>query len=180
MPVELKGVIELRKALRKYAPDLAKQLNEDLGAALKPIVKKSRSYLPSNDQMISNWVGTGGREEGRFPQYDERIAKRGVVYKTTPTKRNRRGFKNVITIYNKTAAGAIYETAGRKTPNSTFVKNLDAKAHGVLKGSQKERGRGLYRAWEEDQGKTQDAVMKAIAKATELFEARSAVKWVTS
>lgn len=101
MPVEVKGVIELRKALRAYAPDLAKQLNQDLGAALKPIVKKSRSYLPSNDQVISNWVGGLGRAEGKFPQYDARIARRGVVYKTTPTKRNRKGFKNVITIFNK-------------------------------------------------------------------------------
>lgn len=173
MPVELKGVIELRKALRKYAPDLAKQLNEDLGAALKPIVKKSRSYLPSNDQMISNWVGTNGREEGRFPQYDERIAKRGVVYKTTPTKRNRRGFKNVITIYNKTAAGAIYETAGRKTPTSRFVQNINGKSYGVMKGQDKMRGKVIYRAWEEDQGKARDAVIRAIEKANLLFQTRS-------
>ena len=89
---------------------------------------------------------------------------------------NRRGFRSIAAIFNKTAAGAIYETAGRKTPSSLFVQNLDAKAHGTLKGSQKQRGRALYRSWEEDQGKTQDAVMRAISKATELFEARSAVK----
>lgn len=173
MPVEVKGVIELRKALRKYAPDLAKQLNQDLGMALKPIVKKSRSYLPTNDQMISNWVGTGGREEGRFPQYDQAIAKRGVVYKTTPTKRNRRGFKNVITIFNKTAAGAIYETAGRKTPTSRFVQNINGKTYGVMKGQDKMRGKVIYRAWEEDQGKTTVAVIRAIEKASQLFQARS-------
>ena len=173
MPVEVKGVIELRKALRKYAPDLAKQLNQDLGAALKPIVKKSRSYLPTNDQMISNWVGTGGREQGLFPQYDQKIASRGVVYKTTPTKRNRRGFKNVITIFNKTAAGAIYETAGRKTPNSRFVQNINGKSYGVMKGQDKMRGKVIYRAWEEDQGKTTVAVIRAIEKASQLFQARS-------
>lgn len=173
MPVEVKGVIELRKALRKYAPDLAKQLNQDLGMALKPIVKKSRSYLPTNDQIISNWVGTGGREEGRFPQYDQAIAKRGVVYKTTPTKRNRRGFKNVITIFNKTAAGAIYETAGRKTPTSRFVQNINGKTYGVMKGENKMRGKVIYRAWEEDQGKARDAVIRAIEKASALFQSRS-------
>lgn len=173
MPVEVKGVIELRKALRKYAPDLAKELNQELGAALKPIVKKSRAYLPSNDQMISNWVGTRSRAEGYFPQYDQRIARRGVVYKTTPTKRNRKGFKNVITIFNKTAAGAIYETAGRKTPSSRFVQNINGKSYGVMRGQDKMRGKVIYRAWEEDQGKTQDAVIKAIEKASMAFQIRS-------
>jgi hypothetical protein len=176
MPVEVKGVIELRKALRAYAPDLAKQLNQDLGATLKPIVKKSRSYLPSNDQVISNWVGTQGRDQGRFPQYDASVARRGVVYKTTPTKRNRKGFKNVITIFNKSAAGAIYETAGRKTPSSLFVKNLSGKSYGVMKGQDKMRGKVIYRAWEEDQGKARDAVLRAIDKAIRAFEVRSKTK----
>jgi hypothetical protein len=176
MPVEVKGVIELRKALRAYAPDLAKQLNKDLGAALKPIVKKSRSYLPSNDQVISNWVGGQGRDQGRFPQYDASVARKGVVYKTSPTKRNRKGFKNLVTIFNKTAAGAIYETAGRKTPSSLFVKNLNGKSYGSLKGQDKMRGRVIYRAWEEDQGKAQDAVLRAIDKAIRAFEVRSKVR----
>ena len=175
MPVEVKGVIELRKALRQYSPDLAKGLTKEMGAALKPITKKSRSFLPNNNEMLSGWVKSG-KESRKFPEYDASVARKGITYKTSPSKMNRRGFRSIASIFNKTAAGAIYETAGRKTPNSTFVKNLDAKAHGVLKGSQKERGRVLYRAWEEDQGKTQDAVMRAIAKTTELFEARSTVK----
>ena len=175
MPVEVKGVIELRKALRQFSPDLAKGLTKEMGAALKPITKKSRSFLPNNNEMLSGWVKSG-KEVRKFPEYDASVARKGITYKTSPSKMNRRGFRSIASIFNKTAAGAIYETAGSKTPNSTFVKNLDAKDHGVLKGSQKERGRGLYRAWEEDQGKTQDAVIRAIAKTTELFEARSTVK----
>ena len=34
MPVEVKGAIELRKALRDYAPDLAKKLNLEMTTAL--------------------------------------------------------------------------------------------------------------------------------------------------
>lgn len=173
MPVEVKGVIELRKALRQFSPDLGKGLTAEMGAALKPIVRKSRSFLPSNDQTLSNWVGTAGRGQGRFPQYDASIARKGITYKTSPSKANRRGFRSLASIFNKTAAGAIYETAGRKTPNSIFVQNLNNKAYGALKGSGKERGKVIYRAWEEDQGKTQDAVLRAIEKAAQLFQARS-------
>lgn len=172
MPVEVKGVIELRKSLRKFAPDLAKGLNKEMGAALKPIVRKSRSYLPTNEQVLSNWVGSAGRSEGKFPQYDAPIAKRGVTYKTSPSKANRRGFKSISRIFNKTAAGAIWETAGRVTPNSVFVRNLQAKSPSQLRGQDKMRGRGIFRAWEEDQGKAQDGVIRAIERAKALFEAR--------
>lgn len=116
MPVEVKGVIGLRKALRAYAPDLAKELNREMGAALKPIVSKARSYLPSNSQVLSGWQGREGRNQGKFPQYDSSLARKGITYKTSPSRANRRGFKSLATIFNKTAAGAIYETAGRKNP----------------------------------------------------------------
>ena len=175
MPVEVKGVIELRKALRKYAPDLAKELTKEMGAALKPIVKKSRSYIPSNESMISNWVGTQGRDEGKFPQYDASIARKGITYKTSPTKRNNKGFKSVATIFNKSAAGAIYETAGRKT-NNVFARSIDNKIYAPMRGKNKMQGRVIYRAWEEDQGKAQDAVMRAIEKAKAAFEYRSKVR----
>lgn len=174
MPVSVKGALELRKALRSFAPDLGKELTSQMGAALKPIVREARSFLPSNDQILSNWVVTD--KPRRFPQYDAAVAKRGVTYKTTPSKPNRRGFRSIASIYNKTAAGAIYETAGRKTPTSVFVRNMQGKYAGKLEGSGKEQGRVIYRAWERDRGKTQDAVIKAIIRTGEKFEARSRVR----
>lgn len=112
----------------------------------------------------------------RVPQYDATIARKGVTYKTSPTKRNKRGFKSIVTIFNKTAAGAIYETAGRKSFGSVFVRNIDRKAWGSSKGKGDMRGRVIFRAWEEDQGKAQDGVFKALEKAKDAFEFRSKVK----
>ena len=176
MPVSVKGVVELRKALRQFTPDLGKGLTKEMGAALKPITRTARGYLPSNSEVLSNWQGTKTRAEGAFPQYDYTVARRGVTYKTSPSKPNRKGFRSLATIFNKSAAGAIYETAGRKNPNSTFVKNMDSKFSASLKGNDKMRGRVIYRAWEQDQGKTTAAVMKAIEKANATFQARSKVK----
>mgnify|MGYP003336118453 CR=1 FL=1 len=51
MPVSVKGVIELRKALRAYSPDLAKGLNKEMSAELKPIVRQARGFLPSDSQI---------------------------------------------------------------------------------------------------------------------------------
>jgi len=60
--------------------------------------------------------------------------------------------------------------------NSTFVKNLDGKAPAIMRGRDKMQGRVIYRAWEEDQGKTTAAVFKAIEKAAAMFQARSKVR----
>jgi hypothetical protein len=79
-------------------------------------------------------------------------------------------------LFNKTAAGAIYETAGRKTPDSRFVQNLNSKYSSVLKGDAKMQGRALFRAYEEDEGKAQDGVLRAINKAKDMLNKRAMVR----
>jgi hypothetical protein len=54
MPTEVVGAVALRKALTKYAPDLAKELTKELGAVLKPIVGDARSFVPLRSPM-SGW-----------------------------------------------------------------------------------------------------------------------------
>lgn len=166
MPVEVKGVHELRKALRKFVPELAKESNKELAAVLKPLTFKARGYMPANSEVPSGWLkreNAGGRWATRF--YDSGIARRGITYSTAPSKPNKKGFRSLATIYNKSAAGAIYETAGRK---SGITGNFTPKLGGTLKGrDQKTTGRGIFRAYAEDQGKTTAAVMKALEKITQ-------------
>jgi hypothetical protein len=46
MATELKGAVEARKALRKFAPDFAKELRKEMANLLKPIAKKVKGlYL---------------------------------------------------------------------------------------------------------------------------------------
>jgi hypothetical protein len=121
MPVELKGADKLRKALRKFEPDLAKMTTKEMGAALKPITNKARGFMPSNTQMLSGWTSETSSAETtnyrHFPKYDQTEAKRGVKYSTSPSKPNKRGFVSLARIINTSAGGAIYETAGRKNPS---------------------------------------------------------------
>lgn len=120
MPVELKGADNLRKALRKFEPDLAKMTTKEMAAALKPITNKARGFMPSNSQMLSGWTSASSSAETtnyrHFPKYDQTEAKRGVKYSTSPSKPNKRGFVSLARIINTSAGGAIYETAGRKSP----------------------------------------------------------------
>jgi hypothetical protein len=175
MPASVKGGVELRKALRKFTPDLAKELPKEIGAALRPIAKNARGYLPDSSQVLSGWLARPN-SIAKFPAYDVKTARSGIGFKTTPSKPNRRGFRSLARLFNKSAAGAIYETMGRKTPNSQMVINQNNKFGSQMKGDAKMEGRALFRAYEENNGKARDAVLKAIKSAASKLNARSTVR----
>ena len=175
MPTEVKGAVELRKALRKFNPDLGKATQKEISGALKPIVKTAKGYVPDDGSVLSGWLPREN-SNGNFPTYSARLVKAGMGYKTSPSKPNRRGFRSLARVFNKTAAGAIYETMGRKTPSSRFVQNQDSKYGSSLKGDGKMQGRALYRAYEENQGKAKDAVLKALKSAADTLNASAKVK----
>lgn len=115
MPAEVTGALELRRALKKLAPDLAKESQKEISGLLRSITNKARGYVPS-EAPLSGWgkaVGVWGTSTRR---YDSAEIKRGITFSAAPSKPNNRGFRSLAAIYNKSAAGAIYETAGRKNP----------------------------------------------------------------
>jgi hypothetical protein len=175
MPVAVKGAVALRKALKDFTPDLAKELPKEMAVALKPVVKAARGYLPSESSVLSKWKPRQN-SQGTFPTYTANLVKRGIGYKTTPSKPDRRGFRSLARLFNKTAAGAIYETAGRVTPDSNFVRNINSKYPSRMKGQKEMEGRALYRAYEENQGKAQDGVLRAIEKAKNSLNQRATVR----
>ena len=174
MPASVKGAVALRKSLRAFAPDLAKETQKEIAGALKPITKTAKGYFPDDGQVLSGWLAREG-SQARFPSYNARIVKAGVGYKTSPSKPNRRGFRSLARVFNKSAAGAIYETMGRKTPSSRFVQNQSSKYGSSMKGDGKMEGRALFRAYEENNGKARDAVLNAIKSAADKLNARAKV-----
>ena len=174
MPASVKGGVKLRKALRAFAPDLAKETQKEVAGALKPITKTAKGYFPDDGQVLSGWLAREN-SQARFPSYNARIVKAGVGYKTSPSKPNRRGFRSLARVFNKSAAGAIYETMGRKNPSSRFVQNQNSKYGSSMKGDGKMEGRALFRAYEENNGKARDAVLNAIKSAADKLNARAKV-----
>jgi len=168
MPTELKGASQLRKALKQFAPDLDKETREEMVGFLKPLVKKARGFLPSNSEAPSGFVKHEVKT-AKFPMYDASEARRGVGYKLTPTKPNRQGWVQTVSIHNKTAAGAIVETAGRK---SGVTGNFSPRFSGGLAGRGKMAGRAMFKAYEQDQGKAKAGVIKALETAAAKFNAR--------
>jgi len=166
MPTELKGASALRKALKQFSPDLDKETRDEMVGFLKPLVKKARGFLPSNDQMPSGFVKHEVKT-AKFPMYDAAEARRGVGYKLTPTRPNAQGWSASVSIHSKRAAAVIYDWAGRKSKGK-FVSVLPR----PLEGSGKMSGRALFKAYKEDEGKAKVGVIKALEKAAAKFNAK--------
>jgi hypothetical protein len=174
MPTSVKGATNLRKALKQFTPDLAKETTKEIGNFLKPVVKNARGFIPSNSEIPSGWLV--GNQKGKWERvaFDAAVARRGIGYKTTPSKPNRRGFRSLVSILNKTAAGAIYETAGRKSGiDGRFTPRLPGQLAGP---NQKSQGRAMFKAWQQDQGKAKGAVLQAIFNSAAKFNARTGGK----
>ena len=208
MAVEVKGVLALRKALNAYAPDLAKELTAEITKSLKVIQKDARGFIPSMaPNNLYNWNDQAkGRQitaktsmfrtfntEGRlrmFPLYNAAEIKRGIVYRTGYGKPNAKGFRSLFRVRNLTAAGAIYEIAGRLHPNGdprSKSNNPRAGARFVQQGalygrktgsSGDMRGRVIFRAWDQDQGKQLAHIMQAIENTRVKFNKRATVSSV--
>ena len=209
MATELKGAKQLRGILRKFEPDLAKALTKEMTLALKPIVIKARGYVPSQSPL-SGWQPRAF-SEARFPFFYSSIMKRGISYRTTPTKPNPKGFIYAAAIFNASRSGAIYETAGRlgldgmqKAPKDTprtnknyshsnnpkagkqFIDALEGVSK-ITQGSTKftrpgsgrrgnyMKGRAIFRAWAEDNGKVNAAVMNAVQNAANEFRKKRGI-----
>lgn len=114
MPVKLSGTKQILAALSEFQPEAKKELQKQVRAAAMPIVHVARGYAPSK-APLSGW----GKEVGIWASrsYNAAEVRSGIGFSSNPTRPNRSGFSYTSYIYNKSAAGAIYETAGRKNPN---------------------------------------------------------------
>jgi hypothetical protein len=207
MATEVKGLIELKRTLKNYDSDLSVQLDDQMSLALGGVVKKAQSYVPASSPL-TNWsyrrrteffTNAEGKKTRKFPLYNSARVVKDIKYSGTPRRANRNGFKAVYYIINKSAAGAIYETAGRKNPNGQpwvgpkgdpndhsvshsnnpnagkqFIQAFGQIYQGNIESSTKRgrymKGRLIFRAWAEDGGKANAAALTAIYNVNEQFK----------
>lgn len=163
MPVKLSGVKYVLSQMNKVNPESRKALNKEVRATAKPIVARAKGFIPSS-APLSGWESTSGAWGSRH--YDYGVMKRGIGFSTGSTKPNRNGYSYLAYFYNASAAGAIYETAGRKTSGQQG-KSTNPKAGQQFIGAMgsvgkgKDQGRAIFKAVNEDQGRITGAIIKA-------------------
>ena len=206
MPIVVEGIGELKRALKKFAPDLRAEMDAEIKAELKLVRDAARDKVPNTvPGGLYNWWDNGRDPVSRtskadaFPLYNPVIIRKGLVYRTGTSRRNPQGFAALFSLLNSSRTGAILETSGRKNRSGrpqmgnhgskstqTFGRSNNPNAGnrfvasmadvGLLKSYDqhpRSRGRLLYAVYADRQGKTLDAVFKAIYKAKGKFDAMS-------
>jgi hypothetical protein len=183
MPVEVKGVVEARKILRKLSPGILKEYNAQIAAPLKEIARDAKSMTPDTFSGLSNFNYPGydrkSAIQGRrpFPSFVPTVVRRGLTYSLAKTRANRSGWVALVSMLNKSAAGAIMETAGRKNPSGSsgsrsrnphagkqFIDAMNAQIGTLRQTGQtaKTQGRLMGAALVENQGRAQAVVLRVL------------------
>jgi hypothetical protein len=123
MAIVVEGLVGFRKALNELAPHIAKNMNAQIRAELAPIINDARAKVSNaifgapNNWGTYQGVNPAPTTGLYFPQYDAGEIRRGLTYSMGRQKKTKNGYVSMITLLNKSPAGAISETAGRSHPN---------------------------------------------------------------
>ncbi len=195
MPVEVKGVVEARKILRKLNPVTLRLYNAEIAQPLKDIAREAKSATPDSIDGLRNFNYPGYDRKSAipgkraFPSYVPSVVRRGLTYSLAKSRANRSGWVSLVSMLNKSAAGSIVETAGRKNPSGSFQsksKNkqagrefIDKLNNGIGELQQtgntvKTQGRLMGAALVENQGKAQTTVLRVLEKVAKAANAEIA------
>lgn len=191
MPVEVKGVSKMRSALRKIDPNVYKALNNEIRPVLSGMVRDARMMVPQ--YFLSGAMNNGKESVSRtsrkraFPKYDAMEIRRGLTYSMGRQKGQDNGWQSLYSLLNKSAMGAIIETAGRLHPNGDpksqsndpqagerFIRHADGISSLKHFGKgRKQQGRLAFAAAANNQGKAIASIMASIQKAEAIFRSQT-------
>jgi len=132
--IVLTGVKETLNALKQFDKDAVKEFNKVINSELRGAKKDAQGFVSAkpplsgwNTQPARNPRSRGG---AGWPAWDQSIIRSGITSSKAEGKVNRaQGYTTSAgALRNKSAAGAIYELAGRKARGTgTFISNLENK-----------------------------------------------------
>jgi len=183
MPVAVKGLVETQRALRKFDPDLYKAMQAEIRPELSGMTREAKSLVPR--YFLSGAMSDGSERQSRtsrsraFPTYDNVQIRRGLTYSMGRQKRQRNGWQSMYSLLNKSAMGAIVETAGRLNPygdsrsqsnNPNAGRQFIDRANDISRLKQvgkgrKNQGRLAFAAVADNMGRAKAAIVDAIERA---------------
>jgi len=118
MPAEVVGVKEVMKGLSFVDDDLYARIRSAINPLMRQVEATAKGYVPSNTEVLSGWSKpiSSQVDYRPFPKYDANNVRGGIGYKEGQNRKFKNGFQVENYVYNISAAGRIYETAGRLNP----------------------------------------------------------------
>jgi len=184
MPATIRGLDEALKALRKIDPELSRQLKKGMRPTLRLMQDEARAYVQYEIVGLrTGWMNGNPDAKSRtsrkraFPMYDPTAARKGIVYSLGAKKNTRNGWTALFSLINKTASGAIIETAGRKNrsgdprsqsnnPNAGahFIQSIENATGAIYRtgSSPKSQGRLIFRSVANNRAQFRATVIEAV------------------
>jgi hypothetical protein len=165
MSVAVFGLRDVQRALRTFAPDLKKEMDREIRAAIQPVRSRAQSSVPNT--VMSGWGNWTNSRSGSDLTWDPRKIKSGIRITQGGRGRAGSGVRVAWKIQNTSAIGMIVEYAGRRGATGQFIANLDRHAA---------PSRLIWAAWDDLGGEDQvvPKVLDAIAVAEDALHARFA------
>ena len=161
------GLEQTIRDLKQFNPAALKIMNKEIYQVMKKIQVDARQLMPEASPL-GNW-GKPPKEgtEWERLQFDPRAARMGVKTKIERQRRKGNVVSRAYLIINDDAAGAVYETAGRRNPNgnspqgAAFIKGIARESGIIVRGKQ---GRVVYKAVQDREPYTMNELRDAVDK----------------
>jgi len=180
--IEVIGLGDTLKAMKVYSPNALKEYQREARDAAGIIVREGRQAIPTEPPM-RNWrkvpprksrstprphsdPRTNPRGGAGWPIWDSAAIKRGIRISLAKKRNRGESWGSLLRVENKTASGAIFEVAGRRSRGKSlsgrqFIRNLNA-FHTA--------SRAIWRAYDQNQDTVTESVQQAIDKAIAQFQ----------
>jgi hypothetical protein len=166
--IVLIGIEETLENLAEFDKDAVKRFKKVINDELKSAQGAARGFV-QQDPPFSGWRKTDATTPTKtrggkgWPGWDAAAIQKGIV-KTTAQGKVRGDFTTSAgALKNTSAAGAIFEIAGRKNKGSVFVQSLKKQGFG-------DASRVIWRIVDKDAEKIQNNVAKALDEAKTLLQ----------
>jgi len=170
--VVISGLKETMILLKEFEPEMSKEINKRMTTAATLVRDAARADIPSGD-ALSNWGRWTFSRDGRDFGFVGSWVKNNIKLTRTPGRNRGVAVTNYIGLVSKDAAGVIYQTTGHASKNedgSRKRKKPLTSQFGTsfvsVMNNQHPGKRGLWKAYDEDEGKA-TALIEAAAKDAE-------------
>jgi hypothetical protein len=157
--VAVKGAKQTMDALKQFDPDAEKAIRKRINKAARSIVLSARSGMASGKALRKWGSWTQGGRDLSYNGNNQKI-------RTTRANMRKRGqiISNYIGVVNPTPGGAIFELAGRKSPDPGFHAALLMKGYGLSRRQNTNRP-GVFKAFDDNEGAAARDIEDALKEA---------------
>jgi len=164
--IVLTGIKETRKALSDFDKQAVKEFDKVINSELRGAKKDAQGFVKS-DPPLSGWNTQPARNPrtrggAGWPAWDQSIIKAGISVTKAEGKVRSDYTTSAGALKNKSAAGVIYELAGRKNKTGRFISSLQRKEGNA--------SRLVWKAVDKNKEKIINNVNKALQEAKDKLQ----------